>query len=262
MIAVGARPEGIRVVDLMSSPVVLARESDGVFEALQAMSEHGVRRLPVVAEDGTLAGIVTADDVLRVMAAELANLGTALRRGREREATERGRLESSRRRQAMYRRILVAVDGSGTSQLALAQGIELAKEPQARLRLIHVVDETGSEHRAGATPNDFWRAARKAGERVLEEAKARAQKAGVEPETKLLEIRTLGALVRRVASSIVAEAERWEADLIVIGTHGRRGLSKLVLGSTADGVVRTAGRPVLLIPGSGLTTRRARSRRA
>jgi len=93
LIAVGARPEAIRVVDLMSSPVVLARESDGVFEALRTMSEHGVRRLPVVAEDGTLAGIVTADDVLRVMAAELANLGTALRRGREREATERGRLE-------------------------------------------------------------------------------------------------------------------------------------------------------------------------
>lgn len=93
LIAVGARPDVIRVVDLMSSPVVLARESDGVFEALRTMSEHGVRRLPVVAEDGTLAGIVTADDVLRVMAAELANLGTALRRGREREATERGRLE-------------------------------------------------------------------------------------------------------------------------------------------------------------------------
>jgi CBS domain-containing protein len=89
----GARPEGIRVGDIMSSPVFLVRESDGVFEALRTMSAHGVRRLPVVAEDGTLAGIVTADDVLRVMAAELANLGTALRRGREREATERGRLE-------------------------------------------------------------------------------------------------------------------------------------------------------------------------
>lgn len=90
----GVRPEGIRVGDVMASPVVLAREGDGVFEALQAMSEHGVRRLPVVAEDGALAGIVTADDILRVMAAELANLGTALRRGRAREATERGRLDS------------------------------------------------------------------------------------------------------------------------------------------------------------------------
>lgn len=88
----GARPEGIRVGDIMSSPAFLARESDGVFEALRAMGEHGVRRLPVVAEDGTLAGIVTADDILRVLAAELANLGTALQRGRVREATERGRL--------------------------------------------------------------------------------------------------------------------------------------------------------------------------
>jgi CBS domain-containing protein len=83
----GVRPEAIRVGDVMSAPIVLRRESDGLFEALQAMAEHGVRRLPVVAEDGTLAGIVTADDVLRTMAAELANLGAALRRGREREAT-------------------------------------------------------------------------------------------------------------------------------------------------------------------------------
>jgi len=89
----GARPEGIRVCDVMSSRLVLARESDGVFEVLQTMSEHGVRRLPVVTEDGTLSGIVTADDVLRVMSAELASLATALRRGGEREATERRRLE-------------------------------------------------------------------------------------------------------------------------------------------------------------------------
>ena len=70
--------------------------------------------------------------------------------------------------------------------------------------------------------------------------------------------RTFGGVVRRVPNLIVEDARRWKADLIVIGTHGRRGLSKLLLGSVADGVVRTAGMSVLLIRGGERKTRRAR----
>jgi nucleotide-binding universal stress UspA family protein len=162
----------------------------------------------------------------------------------------------------MYRRILVALDGSDTSELALRQAIRLAKVHGARSRLLHVVDELAIGPEPTHTVDDFWRAARHAGERILERAQARAAKAGVKPETKLLEMRTLGALVRRVATAIMAESERWRADLLVIGTHGRRGLSKLVLGSVADGVVRTSARPVLLIPGAGRRANRAPSRRA
>jgi nucleotide-binding universal stress UspA family protein len=61
-----------------------------------------------------------------------------------------------------------------------------------------------------------------------------------------------------VPSLIVDEAGRWRADLIVIGTHGRRGISKLLLGSVADGVVRTAATSVLLIRGDGREAGRAR----
>ena len=150
----------------------------------------------------------------------------------------------------MYKRILVAVDGSSTSQLALRQGLQLAREQRARLRLVHVVDELASRVEGAYTPEGFWQAARKAGKRILGDAKARAGKAGIDAETKLLEIRTFGGVVRRVANVIVAEAERWRADLVVIGTHGRRGLSKLLLGSVADGVVRTSATPVLLIRGA------------
>jgi len=85
----GARPEGIRVGDAMSSQVALAREDDGVFEAVQTMREHGVRRLPVVAPDGTLCGMVTADDVHRVVATEMAKLAAALKKGARREVSER-----------------------------------------------------------------------------------------------------------------------------------------------------------------------------
>jgi nucleotide-binding universal stress UspA family protein len=147
----------------------------------------------------------------------------------------------------MYRRILVAVDDSDTSGLALRHAIALAKAPGARLRLVHVVDELAAKLPPTRTLQDFWRAAREAGVRLLDSGQALAAKAGIDAETKLLEIRTLGALVRRVPAAIVAESERWRADLVVIGTHGRRGLRKLVLGSVADGVVRTCGCPVLLV---------------
>ena len=89
----GARPEGIRVRDVMSTQLLLAREEDGLSETVKTMSEHGVRRLPVAAADGSLFGIVTLDDVLRVLGGELGNLALALSRGREQEAGTRRRLD-------------------------------------------------------------------------------------------------------------------------------------------------------------------------
>jgi CBS domain-containing protein len=85
----GARPEGIRAADAMSQPVVLVREDDSVFEAVETMQRKAVRRLPVVAADGSLRGMVTLDDVLRVLAAELGGLAEALRWGRKRELDRR-----------------------------------------------------------------------------------------------------------------------------------------------------------------------------
>jgi nucleotide-binding universal stress UspA family protein len=158
----------------------------------------------------------------------------------------------------MYKRILVAVDGSETSERALREGIALAKAHRARLRLVHVVDELSAKGALPSTPADFWKAVRKAGALILESARARAAQDGIEAETKLAEIRTFGSLVRRVNDLIVADARHWQADLIVIGTHGRRGLSKLLLGSVADGVMRTAGMSVLLVRGTERRTRRAR----
>lgn len=90
----GARPEGIRVGDVMAAPPRLAREDDSLAETAKTMSEHGVRRLPVTAADGSLFGIVTLDDLLRVLAAELGGLAHALSRGREREAGARRQLDT------------------------------------------------------------------------------------------------------------------------------------------------------------------------
>jgi nucleotide-binding universal stress UspA family protein len=158
----------------------------------------------------------------------------------------------------MYKRILVAIDGSETSQRALREGIALAKVHRGRLRLVHVVDELTAAGDRPATPADYWKAVRQAGERILESARTHAAKAGIQAETKLAEIRTFGSVVRRVPDLIVDQADRWRADLVVIGTHGRRGMSKLLLGSVADGVVRTSATSVLLVRGAVRKTRRAR----
>ena len=85
----GARPEDVRVGDAMSTDLALAHADDGLFEAAQRMSERAVRRLPVVGPDGGLLGIVTLDDLLRVLAAELGGLAEGLRWSRMRERDTR-----------------------------------------------------------------------------------------------------------------------------------------------------------------------------
>lgn len=147
----------------------------------------------------------------------------------------------------MYRHILVAADGSPTSDLALTEALTLAKEQQAELRLVHIIDTLPPI--AGLELMDveaLRQAIRAAGEDVLERARAQAAAAGQRVDTRLVDLTVTGT---RIATQIVAEARAWPADLVVLGTHGRRGLDHLLLGSVAEGVVRIAPTPVLLIRG-------------
>jgi nucleotide-binding universal stress UspA family protein len=86
---------------------------------------------------------------------------------------------------------------------------------------------------------------RERGEQILKDAAGIARQQGVELETKLVE--TPGG---SVGAMIVEHAENWPADLIVLGTHGRRGIRRLVMGSDAEYVVRTTPVPVLLVRGT------------
>ena len=148
----------------------------------------------------------------------------------------------------MYKRVLVAVDGSATSDLALHEALRLAKEePQGELRILHAVDAVTTNIETPYAWDEHRDALRKTGQAVLDAAQARARKAGVEAECRLAEVEKYG---ERAVDAIVDEAKRWRADLIVIGTHGRRGVSRMLLGSVAEGVVRLAPAPVLLIRGS------------
>ncbi len=143
----------------------------------------------------------------------------------------------------MYQRILVAVDGSTGSTLALQEALELAGEHQARLRLVHVMDADLYRHVWGKA-EALEQAWRETGQRFLDQAAALARQAGVEPDAVLLENDG-----RRISNAIVDEARNWPADLIVVGTHGRHGLDHLMLGSVAEGVLRAASVPVLVVRG-------------
>ena len=147
----------------------------------------------------------------------------------------------------MYQRILVAIDGSATATKGLQEALRLAQLTQAKVCLLHMVDEithvTGFET-FEAYANDVLPRLKAAGERVLEQGHEQARRAGVEAEERL---RMSSA--ERLCDVLQEQADAWGADLIVIGTHGRRGVNRMLLGSDAEQVLRTARVPVLLVRG-------------
>ena len=145
----------------------------------------------------------------------------------------------------MFKRILVPVDGSPTSGLGLDKAIRLAKDQRAVLCLLHVIDErviTQNLEGGAAEIDRLFDSLRASGKQILARAEAKARKQRVRVKPVLVE-----NIIRSVADVIVGQAKKWHADLIVVGTHGRRGVSRLVMGSDAEGVVRTTPVPVLLV---------------
>lgn len=147
-----------------------------------------------------------------------------------------------------YKRILVPVDGSPTSAKGLQEAIRLAKETGARLRLLHVVEEYSAfaAPEVGVNIGPLLDAMKATGRKTLARIEASARRAGVRPESALVE--DFGG---RVADAVIAQAKRWRADLIVMGTHGRRGVTRALLGSDAELVARWSPVPVLLVPARG-----------
>jgi len=151
-----------------------------------------------------------------------------------------------------YKRILVPVDGSPTAAKGLKAAIRLARESRGKLLLLHVVEEYSAfiAPEAGASIGPILDGMRAAGKRTLSRLARSATAAGAKPQAVLAE--NFGG---RVADSIVQQARKLRADLIVMGTHGRRGIKRALLGSDAETVVRYSPVPVLLMPAKG---RRAR----
>jgi nucleotide-binding universal stress UspA family protein len=146
----------------------------------------------------------------------------------------------------MYAKILVPVDGSQTSTAGLAEAIKIAKNQESEIRLLHVVNDLvlDAGYGSGIYASDALEMLRKAGRDILDAAQKKAQHEGIKTNSVLLE--SVGGAASEV---ILNEAKACSANLVVMGTHGRRGLARFVMGSDAEAVVRACTVPVLLVNG-------------
>ena len=156
----------------------------------------------------------------------------------------------------MYKKILVPTDGSATATAGLREAIKLAEEQGAQIRIIHVVDElvAVSPYIYGPLFQQMLDQLRANGESVIASARALVGKAGISADSIL--VKTLGT---SAGEHIVAAAKEWPADLIVCGTHGRRGMGRVAMGSDAEYIVRRSPVPILLVRATEPVTRTSES---
>ena len=144
----------------------------------------------------------------------------------------------------MYHRILVPLDGSPTAEAGLRHAIDLASALKAKLVLLHVMDDSAlTMGMSSVTSYDTMRdALRQYGQQALDRAQRATADAGVMCESFVREVAQA-----RISEVINDEAVKHRCDLVVMGTHGRRGFSRLTMGSSAEAVMRTSTVPVLMV---------------
>ncbi|MDR3368026.1 universal stress protein [Rhodoferax sp.] len=147
----------------------------------------------------------------------------------------------------MYSRIFVAIDNSSTAQKALDEAIELSSKLGASLCIGTALDEAPvTQHGMGLGSyidvDKVKQEMRDTGNALLERASAKAKDAGCDPYCILIESDN-----KRLSEMLIDAAGQWNADLIVMGTHGRRGFERLLVGSVAEHMIRTATTTLLLV---------------
>ena len=146
----------------------------------------------------------------------------------------------------MYKRILVPIDGSDASGLALREAIALAKDQNATIRIFHVVDLT-TTYSSVSSPHVVERqnALQAEGQKVVANGSEPVRAMGIQCDSKCI-----STFNKDICDLIENEANHWAADVIVIGSHGRRGIRRMFLGSVAEGLARISNKPLLLIRGA------------
>lgn len=147
----------------------------------------------------------------------------------------------------MPHRILLAMDGSETSWHALSEAVRFAM-PDDVVRAISVVDDPFAHYQSAFASHIDLDAVREGliaeTQLTLADAYKKLHEEGLQADTRSIDLRSWGGTI---ADAIVREAERWQADLVILGTHGRRGVRRLMIGSVAEQVLRQAHRPVMLV---------------
>lgn len=147
----------------------------------------------------------------------------------------------------MYHYIIVAVDGSETSNKALDTAIKLAQDQKAKLSLLHVIDiSVPATEDAGETwidVNQYQTTLIEAGHHLLKTMEKEAISYDVNVDSRLIEITDNSGIAETINTTI----DSLKPDLLVLGTHGRRGFKRFLLGSVAEEILRMVNVPVLLI---------------
>lgn len=150
----------------------------------------------------------------------------------------------------MYQRILVAIDDSFMTGKVLDTAIDLSKRYGATLGLLHALDEAMFGHHPSAEnflPNSVGKLEykmRKGAGAFLDRAAKRVADAGIDAELKLVESET-----KHISDMLAEAANEWKADLLVVGTHGRRGVERFFIGSVAERLARKVETSLLLVRG-------------
>ena len=140
-----------------------------------------------------------------------------------------------------YKKLLVPVDGSSTSTKAFDYALQLARDNHSQVRAMHAIDELG--YLSGYEySGELVASARKNASELLQKAVVAAQAQGVALDTHLID-----QPGQRLGQTVADEAAHWGADLVVVGTHGRRGVGRVLLGSGAEQIVRMAPVAVLTV---------------
>jgi nucleotide-binding universal stress UspA family protein len=143
------------------------------------------------------------------------------------------------------RRIVHPTDFSPASGKAFKKAIELAKDNKAALAIVHVLPTlplVADAYMAASAYNAMLSAQRRQAEKSMDRTVEQARKAGVKADGLIIDTGPM-------AETIVRFAKRQRADLIVMGTHGRGALAKVVLGSVAERVISQAACPVVTVRG-------------
>ncbi|WP_126284932.1 universal stress protein [Burkholderia stagnalis] len=150
----------------------------------------------------------------------------------------------------MYRKIMVAMDGSPSSKQALKEGLKLAKLCGGHLYVVYVIDKSVLITLAGGYDLDALVAAmRRDGVAVLRSAEQAIAHASAASNTELIETKRIGEdIAERLQRYVLENA----IDLAVLGTHGRRGIERMLIGSVAEHFLRAATCPVLFTRGEDL----------
>ncbi len=143
----------------------------------------------------------------------------------------------------MFKHILVPVDGSSTAQLAIDKAVGLARAFGSRVTTIFVIDPypftgVGTDFAYGQA--DYLSAATAEANAAIKAAKSAFEDAGITVHTNVVE-------ASAAWRGVVDAAESGDADLIIMGSHGRRGLEKLMLGSVTQAVLSHTKLPVLVV---------------